>query len=54
MRRMNDLDMEEGNVKRLSQRCEVDTHMHSSGLRQWPCSASQPGRHRAATKRNVN
>lgn len=37
-------------MKRLAQWCEVDTHMHSSGLRQWPCSASQPGRHRAATK----
>lgn len=48
---MNDLDTEGGNVRRLAQRCEVGTHMHSSGLRQWPCSASQPGRHRAETKR---
>lgn len=49
MRRMNDLDAEGG--RRLAQKCEVDTHMHSSGLRQWPCSASQPGRHLAVTKR---
>lgn len=28
----------------------MGTHMHSSGLRQWPCSASQPGKHRAVTK----
>lgn len=54
MRRMNDLSTEGGNVKRLTQRCEVDTHMHSSGLRQWPWSASQPRRHRAVTKRKLS
>lgn len=37
----------------LVHRCEVDTHMHSSGLAQWPCSASQPGRQRAVNKKKT-